>query len=257
MTALAHRIYIGSMIVVVLGVIIYLSLSGMSYYRTEIVERFFHKDHNLLNPGGLHGHSLGIVGTLLILLGVFGYMWRKRSRKYANLGMIKHWLEFHIFLCTLGPVLILYHTAFKFGGLVSISFWSMLAVVLSGVIGRFIYIQIPRNIKGNEMSLQEAQKLRHALIHELNATLGMGISVFEEYLDTSFIRKKLEESGIRGEQKKKILSTIRKERKLSRRIRNLGKMQNLFRYWHVAHLPFAIVMLVIMTIHVGVVLLFG
>ncbi|MBK7174902.1 MAG: hypothetical protein IPH84_17120 [Bacteroidales bacterium] len=27
-------------------------------------------------------------------------------------------------------------------------------------------------------------------------------------------------------------------------------MQNLFKYWHVAHLPFALVMLVIMVIHV-------
>jgi hypothetical protein len=34
-------------------------------------------------------------------------------------------------------------------------------------------------------------------------------------------------------------------------------MQNLFRYWHVAHLPFAFVMLIIMIIHVGVTLTFG
>ncbi len=43
----------------------------------------------------------------------------------------------------------------------------------------------------------------------------------------------------------------------NRRIERLDIMQNLFRYWHVAHLPFALVMLIIMVIHVGVTLLFG
>jgi hypothetical protein len=34
-------------------------------------------------------------------------------------------------------------------------------------------------------------------------------------------------------------------------------MQNLFKYWHVAHLPFALIMLVIMIIHVAVTVTFG
>ena len=41
-------------------------------------------------------------------------------------------------------MLVLFHTAFKFGGIVAVSFWSMVAVFLSGIIGRFIYIQIPK-----------------------------------------------------------------------------------------------------------------
>jgi hypothetical protein len=34
-------------------------------------------------------------------------------------------------------------------------------------------------------------------------------------------------------------------------------MQKLFKYWHVAHLPFALVMLVIMVVHVAVSIVFG
>jgi hypothetical protein len=34
-------------------------------------------------------------------------------------------------------------------------------------------------------------------------------------------------------------------------------MKNIFKYWHVAHLPFAIVMLTIMVIHVVVTIVFG
>ena len=67
---------------------------------------------------------------------------------------------FHIFLCTLGPILVLFHTSYKFGGLVVISFWSMVAVFLSGIIGRFIYIQIPRTIEGRELSLNEIREMK-------------------------------------------------------------------------------------------------
>ena len=94
-----------------------------------------------------------------MITGMLSYMARKRYRFLSRMGL-KHWLEFHIFLCTLGPYLVLFHTAFKFGGLVAISFWSMVAVFLSGVIGRFIYLQIPRSIEGRELSLNEVREMK-------------------------------------------------------------------------------------------------
>lgn len=36
----------------------------------------------------------------------------------------------------------------------------MVAVVASGVIGRFIYVQIPRSIEGRELSLVEVQAMK-------------------------------------------------------------------------------------------------
>ncbi len=100
-------------------------------------------------------------------------MAKKKYRALARLGRLKYWLEFHIFLCTLGPVMILFHTAFKFGGLVSVSFWSMVAVVASGVIGRFIYIQIPRTIEGRELSLHEVKAMKVNLEEILNSSYGL------------------------------------------------------------------------------------
>ena len=44
---------------------------------------------------------------------------------------------------------------------------------------------------------------------------------------------------------------------LARRLGMLHTMQNLFKYWHIAHLPFAITMFVIMIVHVVVTLTFG
>ena len=54
-----------------------------------------------------------------------------------------------------------------------------------------------------------------------------------------------------------ILRPGENEISLNRKIDRLDTMQNLFKYWHVAHLPFALVMLIIMIIHVAVTIAFG
>ena len=56
---------------------------------------------------------------------------------------------------------------------------------------------------------------------------------------------------------KQIVSLVKKDISLNRKIERLITMQKLFNYWHVAHLPFALVMLIIMVIHVAVTIVFG
>src|SRR5450759_4235691 len=148
MSKTAHRIFIGILVAIVFIATIAILYKGLSYYKLSLEERVYHPDHSLLKPSGIVGHGLGIVGSLLMIIGMTTYMARKRYRALSRLGSLKNWLEFHIFLCTLGPIMVLFHTAYKFGGLVAVSFWSMVAVFLSGIIGRFIYIQIPRSIEG-------------------------------------------------------------------------------------------------------------
>jgi hypothetical protein len=216
MSTTTHRIYLGILVSIVFVVLILLIHNGLSYYRSGVDGRVVHPDHLALRSSGILGHGLGIAGSLSIIAGVAGYMIRKRSRSLARTGLLKYWLEFHIFLCTLGPVLILFHTAFKFGGLVAVSFWSMTAVFLSGIAGRFIYIRIPRSVEGRVLTVNE-------------------------------IREMKDDRG----------KTLIDEDQINRTIKRLDKMQRLFGYWHVVHLPFAIVMLIIMLIHVGVTVLFG
>ncbi len=133
-------------------------INGYSYYYTSLEERFFHQSHNDLKPSGLFGHGFGILGSLMMIIGVSIYMIRKRIKRFHHLGYLKHWLEFHIFLCTVGPILVLFHTAFKFGGIASVSFWSMVIVVFSGIVGRFIYVRILRTINGQEINVTELLK---------------------------------------------------------------------------------------------------
>ncbi len=157
MSKTGHRIFLIVLVLIVLFALIFLIYRGISYYNLTIDERIYHPDHKLLKPSGILGHGYGIIGSLIADHRSILIHGQKKIPFLSRVGLLKYWLEFHIFLCTLGPLLVLFHTAYKFGGLVAISFWSMVAVFLSGIIGRFIYLQIPRSIEGRELSLNEVR----------------------------------------------------------------------------------------------------
>ena len=281
-----HRIYVWSFIIVGLTVTVLLVVDGFSYYSTSIENRFFHPSHNSLKPSGMIGHGLGIIGSLMMIFGVSSYMIRKRKPRLVRFGYLKHWLEFHIFLCSVGPVLILYHTAFKFGGIVSVSFWSMAAVVLSGVIGRFIYVQIPRSIQGNELEIDDINTMSTNLTAKLKSEFGINgiiseklesISFADQYKNASLSKSlilifkvyfqslsllrniyyEIDHMNLVKRKARKVKSLVKSKIVLSRRIGMLRTTQKFFKYWHIVHLPFAIVMFVIMFIHVIVTIVFG
>jgi hypothetical protein len=281
-----HKIYVSSFFVIGGIVTILLAINGYEYYSTTLEERFFDAQHNILKPSGDWGHGFGIVGTLMMIAGVSIYMARKRFRILFNFGYLKHWLELHIFLCTVGPVLVLYHTAFKFGGIVSISFWSMVLVVLSGVVGRFIYVQIPRTIQGHEMGINAINDLRENLANKVKSTVDFDkdtlfkfnkLTSVERYKEITFIKallyilidpfrrwvtlrkikKNLKRANFPKDERKYIINSAKNEIVLMKRIGLLRTFHKLFHYWHIAHLPFALIMFVIMLVHVGVTLAFG
>lgn len=173
MNKTVHRIYISVMVLIIIAATIYLIYTGINYYNTPLEERFYHPRHDWFKPSGAYGHGLGIIGTLMILFGVVIYIARKRYNFMSKVIRLKYLLEFHIFLCTLGPILVLFHTAFKFGGIVSIAFWSMVAVVASGVVGRFIYIQIPRTIEGRALSLNEVKSMKTDFTNSFNEAFNL------------------------------------------------------------------------------------
>ena len=221
-----------------------------------------------------------------MIVGVGVYMIRKRYRKFFNLGYLKHWLEFHIFLCSVGPVLVLYHTSFKFGGIVSVSFWSMVLVVLSGVVGRFIYLQIPRTIQGQELSVTDLNSMKEKLAIKVRSVLSEDSSTLIEfervsstdryksfrlitalgffirdYFDTkrvmNLFKKRIKLLGIGKSERVELIKAAKSEIVIARRIALLRTSQKLFHWWHIFHLPFAITMFVIMIIHVVLTIIFG
>jgi len=281
-----HKIYVGLFLVVGISVTILLAIYGFDYYTTPLEERFFNPDHNLLKPSGALGHGFGIIGTLMMVIGVSVYMIRKRYRKFFNIGYLKHWLEFHIFLCSVGPILVLYHTAFKFGGIVSVSFWSMVLVVLSGVVGRFIYLQIPRTIQGQEISINELNSIKEKLAIKVRSVMSEDSSTLSEFEKISsadryksfrlitaigffvrdyfdikrvlrLLKMRIKLLGIGKSESNELIKAAKSEIVIARRIALLRTSQKLFHWWHIFHLPFAITMFVIMVIHVAVTIIFG
>lgn len=263
------------MVFVVLFTTYYLASTGYSYYELPLEERFYHPNYAWFKPSGILGQGLGILGTFLIAFGVAIYIARKRYGFLSKYIRLKYLLEFHIFLCTMGPIMIVFHTTFKFGGIISIAFWSMVAVVLSGVIGRFIYIQIPRSIEGRELSIQDIQDKRNGYKEELRSNKSLSEEIVNLILSNNqehkwglktylrnrskiqTLKSNLKNSSLTSAERNRIIQMAKEEMALASKIGRLQQMQKLFKYWHVVHMPFAIIMLVIVLIHVGVSLALG
>lgn len=283
-----HRNYLSFLLLLTLTSGIVIAINGFSYYTAPLKEKAFHSKHEDLKPSGKIGHGLGIVGTSMVIIGVVSYSSRKRLRLLSMAGNIRDWLNFHIFLCLTGPVLILFHTTFKFTGIAGVSMWSMIAVVLSGVIGRFIYIQIPRGIKGNELTSFEIEEMRREIQNEIilnfpeinkqvlgeidmilqfekPKTLSFFSLVLLVLIDDLFIRRKkfyvvektLKTSGLPSKEIRKLLKLERQRYILMRKIALLDTFKQVFKYWHVIHLPFTLIMFILLFIHVIVALTLG
>jgi hypothetical protein len=263
----------------VAGVSLY---GGLEYYSLSLHDRAYSDLHDLYKPSGFFGHGLGIVGSLMMIVGVAMYSIRKRVRRFEQSGELSTWLTAHIFLCTLGPYLVTLHTAFRFGGIISIAFWSMVAVVLSGVFGRYIYVRIPKAANGqflSEAALAARQKhllasileyhpIDESQVRNLLATVfgtGSGDRKTTDWIrgtyGTGSRRKKLIGQaavfGMTGTDAKRFAQKMVDYQNLVNQSSFSGTFQRLFGYWHVFHLPLALIMMTIMLLHIGIAFTFG
>jgi len=277
-------VFVLFLVMIAVAAVISLSIKGASYYFTPLDQRPFRPDYESMKPSGSYSHSLGIFGSLMIVLGVSTYSTRKRMRKLWHLGRLSRWLEFHIVLCLIGPILVAYHTTFKAGGIAAVSLWTMLSVAASGIIGRFLYVQIPRNIQGNALTLEEiaVEMERRTGILETNE-FGISLrTLIDQYFSkipapksllhafgTFFqlertkhqVKRLIHESSKHLSMPHGAVSSI-KEAALARatllqRSMVLSQFERLFFYWHAIHLPFSIIMFITLAAHVTVVLLLG
>jgi hypothetical protein len=131
----------------------------------------------------LFGHTLGILGFLLMLMTETLYSLRKRSRS-ARWGRMSDWLQFHIFTGLIGPFMVFLHTSWKFNGLAGAVTLLTAIVVISGFVGRYIYTRIPRTADGLELDttlggaqaavIAQTRRLM-ALWHAIHIPIGMAL----------------------------------------------------------------------------------
>ena len=145
-----------------------MAVYGADYYWLSMAERPYSSKHALLRPSGAIGLNLGVLAVILFF-GIYLYYFRKRWKWLNRIGSGRHWLDFHVVLGLTAPVLVAFHAAFKFRGMAGIAFWIMAAVALSGIVGRYLYAQIPRSLNTAELSWQEIETSRNRLEQTLSA----------------------------------------------------------------------------------------
>jgi len=102
-------------------------------------------------------YYLGLAGACM-MLALFLYPLRKRLRFLRAAGALKFWFASHMALGIGGPLLILVHSRFQARSLnAAVALGCMLIVMLSGVVGRFIYKRIHHGLYGERATLQQMQ----------------------------------------------------------------------------------------------------
>jgi hypothetical protein len=106
------------------------------------------------------GYTLGLIGGLMMFC-LLIYPLRKYCIALHTWGPIKYWFRIHMIFGIAGPILVLFHSTFRFGSPnAAVALGSMLLVALSGVVGRFLYARIHRSMYGSLSNLEEMQAAR-------------------------------------------------------------------------------------------------
>jgi len=265
-----------------------LTVAGGSYYFATPAERVRDPLHPWLRPSGYLGQTAGIL-ALLIFAFLWLYPFRKKVKALRWTGSLARWLDVHVAVALVLPVLTAVHASWRFDGLIGLGFWSMIVVCASGVVGRYLYVHIPRSASGLELTAEEVAADRRRLLEELAETTGLPNAQVESLLRSD--PSPCDGLGIVGTLSRMITDEIarfrqaralrrlcsakhrahrldrralrrigrlaRREMALSQQARMLAATQRLFRLWHIAHRPFAITALVAVTVHVTVAVSMG
>jgi hypothetical protein len=281
--AIRNALLLALLVTIAVSATMLFALNGWHYYRTPLGVRGYTPEHRLLRPSGHVGLALGISGVALMLL-MQSYSVRKRVHRLNRLGSLPRWLEFHIFCGIVGPVLITFHTSFKFNGIVSVAYWSMLLVVASGFVGRYLFVRIPKSIRGQELTYAEVEEraadLKTRLIEtRLPLDLLKQVGTFEKRVLPTIgsdpgwrgivfgelklrfrigqLRRQIRRAGVNHRLLHEAVALIAERAVLLRRLAYLKKTKKLFELWHIFHQPLAYVLLLIVTLHVTTAIYFG
>jgi hypothetical protein len=237
-----------------------------------------------------------MLGLLMFFL-LFLYPIRKRWRWLGKIGKTKHWLDFHVLLGLTAPIIITLHSSFKLNGLAGVAYWIMIAVALSGIVGRYLYAQIPRSLSMAELSFEDMQATMQSLSAELSRQAVFGERDFAPLLRLPspeqvqhmslagiFLRmlildlqRPFRVSRLRRKclspfavlstfggllpsphaELERVITTVRRQSWMSAKMLFLTRAQQVFHLWHVVHRPFSYSFSVLVSIHVIVVVLLG
>lgn len=268
---------------VVVAAAAFLAWSGRDYYRLDLERRVRSPLHPVLKPGGTVGKRLGIAGTVLMLANL-AYVARRRLRRLEGVGTRPTWLALHVFCGITGPAILVFHSAFLTTNLFArITAVSTLVVVVTGLIGRYVYAQIPRSISGRELTLAELEARRRELLAELEAVLPPGERTsplpaaqdparakggprlvllalrtdLARFVESALLGLRLLRRGLGWQRALAGARATASVASVSLRVTELHALQRVLARWRSLHLKLALVMVLAMAVHVAVVTLLG
>ncbi len=292
----AHRAIITLLAGAAVLLAVYLAWHGAGYYRLPLTERPFHPQHHTLRPAGSTGLRLGLTATL-IFAGLYLYPLRKRIKMIQRIGKTRHWLDFHVLLGLTVPVIVTFHSSFKLHGLAGMAYWIMMAIVASGIVGRYLYSQVPRSVSAAEISLRELQEEAESLSQELHAQevfspdelagilelpspekvasmplpralLTMASLDLRRPWRVAALRRRVVSAGERWttlgglrrsghDDLERIIDAARSQSWLTAKILFLNRAAEVFHLWHVIHRPFSYSFAILVVAHITLVMLMG
>jgi hypothetical protein len=269
---------------------------GFDYYKLSAIDRPFSPKHHLLRPSGPIGLYLGFAGVSLFI-GIFLYPIRKHWAWLAQFGKTKHWLDIHVLMGLTAPFIIAFHSTLKFRGIAGMAFWIMFAVSASGVVGRYLYAQIPRKVTTAELSMKELQELQENLSQQLTAqrllpeadlrallkmpdkdwAQRIPIFIALPYMMILDVVRKFRVARLRRNalgfggyittlfgflptthrELERAIHAAADEAKLLKRVLFLSRTQKVFHLWHVVHKPFSYAFAVLAILHIGLQFVLG
>ena len=269
-------------------VLVAANVAGANYYRLPMAERVRSPMHVYLRPAGYVGQTAGILAVAIFIF-LWLYPLRKKFRGLAWMGSVGKWLDVHITFALMMPLLLAVHAAWRFGGIIGLGFHAMMIVWASGIVGRYLYMRIPRSRSGLELTLEEIAATRRSMVTELAATTGLDPAELERTLSGAAsrgaspgllgafgamiaadftrwrvrrqLRRRWRTLPGRHRLDDRTLDTAvdlaAREIALEQQVRLLQRTHRIFRYWHLLHRPIAIMALVAVVIHVAVVVAVG
>jgi hypothetical protein len=247
------------------------------YYLAALFERPQHALHKTFKPSGVIGQGFGVIGGLFCLLTLL-YPLRKRWRLLENFGAPRTWFLYHVYFGIAGPLFATLHTTLKFGGLASICYWSMMLVMVSGFIGRFLFAQLPRNQRGVMLSLKEIEAeikiiqrhLETAGVRNIKFSLPSSYETNSHSSWRTLIRawrerrrelrawnRQLRQTDLPIATTQRIFSLLSRKLFLESSRVTLDLTTRAFSHWHTLHLPFTYLMFITLIIHVGLAIILG
>jgi hypothetical protein len=113
---------------------------------------YIQRDEYFIVPKDGIGYWLGAVGSLM-MLALLLYPLRKKYASWQRLGTVAGWFKWHMILGIVGPLLIVFHSGFRISATNSaVAMLTLALVVVSGIIGRYLYSKLHIGIYGTKSS---------------------------------------------------------------------------------------------------------